>query len=43
MALPNVSRTISDLIKAGVVSKTRESKRVICRLADTDAPERKVP
>jgi DNA-binding transcriptional ArsR family regulator len=33
MAQPNVSRTISDLIKAGVVSKTRESKRVICRLA----------
>lgn len=37
MAQPNVSRTISDLTKAGVVSKMRESKRVICRLAVPDA------
>jgi DNA-binding transcriptional ArsR family regulator len=35
MAQPNVSRAISDLIKAGVVSKTRESKHVICRLRTT--------
>ena len=33
MAQPNVSRTIADMISAGVVKATRQGKRIVCRIS----------